>query len=271
MPTCSNCDKFFSSSSSYKYHITHKVCEKTHAEHRCPNCQNIFTTKRMCQYHIDHNVCQKDTKMKLTMKTPTKQRSVAELEEEIAQLKGENKALKENPQTVNNNNNIIVFPKEFGKEDMQHVKEILGDVLKPLLMKCPARSIPFLFDTIHKNDKLPEYHNVYIANERSRYAMVSDGKKFEYKSKKEIIEQIIEDKRSILNQYVNDYGERLGEKVLEKYARYCDNLDGDPEIREDLEVEISAMLLNMKSVIANDEKTRKLLSKVDDTEGDLVS
>lgn len=263
MPTCSNCERFFTSSTSYKYHVTHKVCEKSLTEHSCPHCQYIFTTKRMCQYHIDHNVCQKTSDSAPKMKTSPKQMSREELEEEISQLRGENKALKEHPQTVNNN--IIVFPSEFGREDIQHVKEILGDFLKPLLMSKPARSIPILFDTIHKNDKLPEYHNVYVANERSKFALVSDGKTFEYKSKKAIIDQIIEDKRSIINDYVDKNGEQLGKKVLDKYNRYCDRLDDDPAVREDLEVEISAMLLNMKSVIANDEKTRKLLSKVDDT------
>lgn len=97
--------------------------------------------------------------------------------------------------------------------------------------------------------------------------MVSNGKTFEYKSKKTVIDQIIEDKRSILNQYVDDNGEMLGEKVLQKYERYQDQIDDNHEFRKDLEIEIGGLLLNMKSVIANDEKTRKLLDKIND--GDL--
>jgi hypothetical protein len=41
-----------------------------------------------------------------------------------------------------------------------------------------------------------------------------------------------------------------------------------PEIRKTLELEIGGLLLDMKSVIAIDEKTRKLLDKV--SEGDFV-
>lgn len=195
--------------------------------------------------------------------------SRAELEHEVAHLRGENTALKEHPQTVNNN--VIVFPSSFGKEDMKHIQEILGDVLKPMLTNYPGRSIPLLFKTIHKNKKLPEYHNVYVANERSKFAMVSDGESFEYRPKKTIIDQIIEDKRSILNKYVDANGEQLGGKVLAKYERYQNKLDDDPEFLENLEVEIASMLLNMKSVIANDEKTRKLLVKVDQGQFELTN
>ena len=122
---------------------------------------------------------------------------------------------------------------------------------------------------IHNNQKIPEYHNVYISSERSNYAMVSDGESFKYINKKTIIDQIIEDKRSILNQYIDDNGEQLGEKVLAKYDKYQNQIDENSEFRKDLEVEIGGLLLDMKSVIANDDKTRQLLDKVNDGQYDL--
>ena len=45
--------------------------------------------------------------------------------------------------------------------------------------------------------------------------------------------------------------------------------DVDPKFREELELEIGGILLNMKSVIADDEKTRRLLEKVEAGEFDL--
>lgn len=270
MPKCTECGKFFTSSTSYNYHVSHKVCQQSPIEHQCPTCRKIFATKRTLQYHIDHAVCQNpepETKKKLSLKiktSPISQMTRAELEQALAQMKGENTALKEHPQTVNNNNNIIIFPSSFGHENMEYVTEKLGDILKPLLTSHPFRSIPMLFDTIHKNEKLPEYHNVYMPSDRAQFAMVSDGKSFEYRPKKTVIDQIIEAKRSILNQYVGDNGQQLGSKVLRTYDRYQAELDKtNSTLREELELEIAAMLLNMKSVIANDEKTRKLLAKVD--------
>jgi hypothetical protein len=78
-----------------------------------------------------------------------------------------------------------------------------------------------------------------------------------------VIEEIIESKRSILNNYVDKNGDQLGEKVLKKYERYQERIDDDSEFRKDIETEIGGLLLNMKSVIANDEKTRKLFEKLD--------
>lgn len=276
MPLCSDCGKFLRSSSSYKYHIDHAVCKRGRSEPQCPYCHKSFSTTQMCQYHVDHSVCQKpepepepETKKKLSLKvktSPISQMSREELEHEVAQLRGENTALKEHPQTVNNtnNNNIIIFPTSFGKENMEYIKEKLGDVIKPILIEHTFQSIPQLIDTIHKNDKLPEYHNVYVANDRSQFAMVSNGKSFEYRPKQTIIDQIIEDKRTILNNYVGKNGQKLGRRVLSTYERYQEKLDEkDSPLLEQLELETAAMLLNMKSVIANDEKTRKLLAKVD--------
>jgi len=174
--------------------------------------------------------------------------------------------LKDNPQQIVNNN-IIVFPKEFGKEDMTYIQQKLGDIIGPLVKSHMYNSIPCLFNKIHNNQIIPEYHNVFSTGERSKYAMISDGKMFKHQSKKNVIDQIIEDKRLILKTYVNTNGDQLGEKVLQKYERYTDLLDEDIEFRKNLELEIGGMLLDMKSVIADDEKTRQLLEKVND--GDL--
>lgn len=232
----------------------------------------------MLNYHLEHHVCEKRPKIKLTIRkallsenyeTMTKK----ELYEQNLQLKGQVAALKNHPQTVNNVdnvvnvvNNVVTFPTAFGKENMEHVEEKLGDIMRPLIISHPRMSIPKLFTQIHNNKQLPEYHNIYTASERSQYVMVSDGESFKYRPKKTVIDQIIEDKRSLLNQYVDDNGDQLGERVLKKYEKYQDDIDSNSEFRKQLEIEIGGLLLNMKSVIANDEKTCKLLDKVD--EGD---
>ena len=108
---------------------------------------------------------------------------------------------------------------------------------------------------------MPEYHNVYIQSERSKYALVSDGKTFTYRPKKTIIDQIIEDKRSLISLYLEEHADQFDDRVFDKFETYQNRLEVDPEFREELEMEIGGILLNMKSVIANDEKTRRLLRK----------
>jgi hypothetical protein len=251
MPSCHDCGKFFSSTSSYKYHASHQVCSRK---------------KDTPEPKV--NVTKVNEKIPLKLKVKYTDMSRDELMLRLSHVEGKYEALKETPQNVQNN--IIVFPASFGKEDMDHIQQTLGDILKTMITQHPFKSIPLLFDRIHNSQQLPEYHNVYVSSERSNYAMVSDGKNFKYKPKKTIIDQIIEDKRSILNRYVDENGEQLGDKVLNKYEKYQNQLDDNSEFRKSLEVEIGGLLLDMKSVIADDEKTRQLLEKVNDGQYELT-
>lgn len=269
---CPDCHKSLSSQVNLDQHIMKKVCHKS--DRICPRCNKVFKRKESCIYHISRNVCcDNHHKPKLILKTKCGQMShdqlidqLARMTDEFNQMKGKYEALKENPQNVHN---IIVFPASFGKEDMGHIQQTLGDILKPMITHHPFRLIPLLFNHIHNSEKLPEYHNVYVSSERSNYAMVSDGKNFNHKPKKTIIDQIIEDKRSILNRYVDENGDQLGEKVLDKYEKYQNQIDDNSEFRKTLEVEIGGLLLDMKSVIADDEKTRQLLVQVNDGQYEL--
>lgn len=274
MLKCHLCNKSFSRKSTLDYHMVNNVCKKPDNK-VCPKCQKHFSTKQMCQYHISHNVCAhlsdqpSKQKPQLILKNKYDNYTKDELRLKVAQLEGQVTALTEHPQTVNNNN-IIVFPKEFGKEDMNYIQQKLGDIMGPLIKNHTFSSIPTLFNKIHNNQKIPEYHNVYSTSERSNFALISDGHTFNHRPKKNVIDQIIESKRSMLNDYVDANGEQLGESVLKKYERYQDRIDDDSEFRKNLELEISGMLLDMKEVIATDEKTRKLLEKVDEGHLELV-
>lgn len=271
---CSLCHHCFSSQFKLKSHLANQVCQKSLTSRTCPSCGKLFTTKKRRQYHIEHSVCEKQqsnpdqSKIHLKLKERAKYANLSrdEMIIKMTQLETEVKTLKENPQTLNQ---VVVFPSAYGKEDLQHIQQILGDICGQLIKHQTFDSIPSLFTKIHSNQKLPEYHNVYSTGERSNYAMVSDGKSFKFRPKKSVIDQIIEDKRSILNHYIDENGDKLGDKVLQKYERYQDLLDDDSDFRKNLEVEIGGLLLDMKSVIADDEKTRMLLDKVDEGEFDL--
>lgn len=272
---CPHCKKTFTHINGLKYHMSQNVCLKCNAK-QCSHCRHQFTDKRRLQYHIDHNICGISDvipipKHKLTLKSSTsdmlenltKDELINYYKDKTNYYKDKYESLSAHPQTVNNNN-VMVFPKEFGKEDLKYIQEKFGDVLSPLIKSHTFHSIPCLFNEMHNNPQMPEYHNVYASSERSSYVMVSDGKTFKHQPKKTIIDQIIEDKRSILNEYVDTNGDQLGEKVLQKYERYQDQIDSDSDFRKNLELEIGGMLLDMRAVIANDEKPRLLLAKIDD-------
>jgi hypothetical protein len=141
----------------------------------------------------------------------------------------------------------------------------IGDIIGPLLKYDTNNSIPSLFEKIHTAKQLPEYHNIYTTSEKSNFALVSDGTTFKNRPKKTVIDQIIGDKMELLTGYINENGEQLGGEVQDKYEKYQERLD-EPEFRRKLGLEIGGLLLDMKAIIADDERTRRLLKKVD--EGD---
>lgn len=262
--SCQNCNRTFSSEKNLKYHIEHNVCQKSNK--KCEKCGHIFTSKTMLKYHIEHNVCNIKIKPKITLKKELTEKykdySKEELILKVANLEGQNQALIENPRNVNNN--ILVFPSAYGKEDINMICKKMGDILGPLIKYHTSNSIPYLFEKMHTTKQLPEYHNVYTTSEKSNFALVSDGEKFRNRPKRTVIDQIIEDKKEILSTYVDKNDEQLGEAVLSKYEEYHDKVESDPTFRRNLEMEIGGLLLDMKAIIADDDKTRRLLKKVDE-------
>ena len=262
---CEYCHNSFARKSNLQYHLNKKVCRK----YECSNCHKAFKSNDGLEYHVENKVCEKKTeKRKITLRKEFVEKyndySKEELLYELAETEGKYKSLQENPQNIHNIQNNIVFPIAYGKEDIDYICQKFGDILGPLVIKKPFQSIPCLFEHIHKNKQLPEYHNIYTTSEKSAYALISDGENFNNRPKKTVIDQIIEDKRSILNNYIDDKEKELGKQVLSKYEKYQDKLDSDPAFRRNLELEIGGLLLDMKSIIANDEKTRRLLKKVDE-------
>lgn len=263
--SCPNCKKGFSNKKNLKYHIDHNVCDKSNK--KCPKCNHQFCDKPSLRYHMNNKVCEK--KYHITLKSSMTHEKYQSLSKDdlilkLVNLEGKYESLQENPQNIQNIQNNIVFPTAYGKEDIDYVCRKLGDILGPLVKKKPFQSISSLFEKMHTAKQLPEYHNVYTTSEKSSFALVSDGDRFRNRPKKTVIDRIIEDKRSILNNYIDSNGEQLGEKVLDKYEKYQEKLDSDPLFRRNLELEIAGMLLDMKLIIADDEKTRLLLEKVDE-------
>jgi hypothetical protein len=107
---------------------------------------------------------------------------------------------------------------------------------------------------------MPLYNSIKITNKKDPYAQISDGDKFIFASKKKIIAELIENKRHILQEYVDNNGDKYGEKILRRYQNYVDFLDDDKETQKDLEIDIICMLLNISDLIGSDEWSKKLLA-----------
>jgi hypothetical protein len=181
----------------------------------------------------------------------------------VAVLEAENRTLIENPRTVNNNINFI-FPKAFGTEQTTHILSKLPNLLHDALTLHPGRSVEFLTEQIHCNrDVFPEYTNVYIRGYKSPYALVSNGQMFQNKPQRRIIEQIIEDSISMLQTHIDNNGDNYGQRIIGKYEKYRDLVEGESDLRKNLEIEIAGMLLDMRPIIELNPNIRKMLNQLE--------
>jgi hypothetical protein len=230
----------------------------------------------MCEYHYDHDVCtfvQQNiafsNKPKLVLKKKNEDLTKEELIVKVSRLEGTIDALKTHPQTINNNNQVnLIFPKAFGTEQVADILAKIPNLLHDALTKHPNRSIEYITEQIHCNKEVfPEYTNVYIRGYKSPYALVSNGTRFQNKPQKRIIDRIIDDSISMLQDYVDNFGEKMGQKIIDKYETYRDMVEGDDnktERRRDMEIEIAGMLLDMRPIIESNPNIKQMLNKLED-------
>lgn len=242
---CDLCLKTFTTKRNLNYHLNKKVCTKT--SKTCQLCGYTFKNNRLLEYHRTHNVC---TEEKLKINTP--------------ELEDVNKTLIENPRTTNS---ITIVPPEFLKLDnYRQISRQFPNLLHIALSKHPADFISYLIKETNCNPSLPLYNSIIITNRKDNFAQISDGKKYVYSTKKSSIERLIENKKSILREYVDNNGDIYSEKTLKRYQNYIDQLDENKEIKKELEIDIMCMLLNISDLIGSDEWSKKLFGDLKEYE-----
>jgi len=174
MSQCFNCQKVFSSKSSYKYHITNNVCQKRLIV--CDRCGQKFECKRNLDYHNAHKVCERSKKPKIVLKSKEKtgydDLSKVELIDRLKEKDVEIKVLKENPttNTTNNQFNIIV---PYSGENLDEMMRRIPELLHHILTDKSGRYVQKLIEKVHCNESYPEFHNVFVTGQKTPYAMVS--------------------------------------------------------------------------------------------------
>jgi hypothetical protein len=271
----------------YQYHITHNVCKKIKQTAPVDHMEQTKQVNHIDPVEqdgktdpLDHN----KTKLKLVLKRQYQNINVDELinqlsetkeklsatEEKLSEMVGKYDSLKENPQNVTNNTQQInlFFPTAFGQENIKNILDKLPSLLNDAITKHCDRSVAYLTEKIHCNKEMfPEYTNVYISNYKSPFALVSDGARFKHKSKKSIIDEIIERSLHMLQTYVDNSD--LTQKIFNKYERYQNLIEvgqdeKKSEERKELEIEIAGMLLDMRDVIGSDPRIKSMLNDLEE-------
>lgn len=282
---CPVCYKSLSTKARLIYHIKNNVCQKsTRKGFVCPKCHKCFTTNQTLQYHLSHKVCNgkielndemttttSPTTMTTSVSQPndilkTKPKMVLKVNKEqqllhkIELLETELRTLKEHPQTVHNGDNItVVVPPEFLSLDTFERLMAIPGLLHTAIDKHPSDCVRYLIQETNCNPARPLYNSVKMPNKKEGRLQVSDGHRYIYHTKQRIIDELIENKRHILQKYIDETGDAHSKRILDRYQKYVDELDDEGETLRLLQEEVICMLLNVSEVIGSDEWSRRLL------------
>lgn len=148
---------------------------------------------------------------------------------------------------INNNNNITINVQVNGYRDTDFSKIKNSEFSKAL--NRTLLSIPQLIEYTHFNPKLPENHNIYISNQKGKYAMIYNGKDWEIKDQSQTIDKLINDQEYEMEQWVNGIGEKHP-KEMDKFQRYLDVKEKDGAL-DVMKEEVKLLLYNKRKIIKN--------------------
>ena len=239
---CNNCHKGFEKKDSYLKHVNRKIkCSDRQYSNICLYCQKNFTTKSNVSRHIKNNC-------NIFKKSLEEKQCIYE---ELVKLKEENYELKnqliykKSGNVITNNitnngviNNITIVA--FGKEEKYKIseKDILNAVSKGF------NTAEQLTKTIHFNNKYPEFHNVYIANIKENYGMTYDGKKWNLVHKKDLINNIYDDKKYFVQDNLEEFTKSLSSYKIESLKRWLKSDENDDKNIKDIKKRIELVLYN---------------------------
>ena len=150
------------------------------------------------------------------------------------------------PTTITNNNNKTINMQQnviinsYGKENLDYLtsKYLTGLIHKPF------DSIQSLLKTIHFNPKHPENHNIKISNRKQKYANVYNSGNWEFKNKKDVIENIVDNGFNIIECHYEDVKEKLEPIKKDRFNNFQTKYDNDTKVKKTIESDMEMVILN---------------------------
>ena len=182
----------------------------------CELCKKSLSTKGHLKRHLKNN-CQKikehhNLELDKVTKKVNESKSETELLKDLLQEQKEmfreerkdlysqmEKLLDKVGHTTNIQSNInnTINLNCYGNEDLSHIT----DNLKNELIKIPYEMIPRMIEEVHFNDSKPENKNISLSNIRDNKVKIFSDKGWIYKDKFETINDLVEGKYFILENF----------------------------------------------------------------------
>ena len=228
---CKYCNKYLSKSSNLKRHL--KICkEKKNEDEEKINLLNLVNLLNEKLEIRDNQIKKRDKQLEEQNKQIN----------ELIKKTGINIGT-QNIQNIQQNIKILAYD----NTDLSHLKN--SDYLK-----CLKRSnfcIPHLIEKIHFNPEKPENHNIYISNLKNNYVMIYNGEKWMINDRDESIQNLIDDKESIIEQKLEEWIEngKNYPDIMKKFNRYLEKKENDTVLNK-IKNEIKLMLFNNRDIVS---------------------
>ena len=229
----------------------------------CELCKKSLSTKGHLKRHLKYN-CQKikinsnfgDNKL---VKNTKEYKNETEILKDllIEQKKMFNKERKElysqidklldkvgNTTNIQSNIKNTINLNSYGSEDLSHIT----DILKKELIKIPYEMIPKMIEAVHFNDNKPENRNISLSNIRDNKVKIYSEKGWIYKDKIETINDLVEGKYFILENFYEtntNYLENNNKKNYIKFREYFNS--EDKELVSSLKKKCELVLFNNRN------------------------
>tara|TARA_B100000902_G_scaffold144041_1_gene141477 strand:+ start:183 stop:1751 length:1569 start_codon:yes stop_codon:yes gene_type:complete len=255
---CGYCNKCFYTKNDLFDHIN--TCEeykeylskKKEGNYECEYCKKNYSRIDSLNRHL--KTCKekkKDVEEKtnlLNIVNMLNEQLKEQKEQNKEQQKQINELIKKAGMTIGTQNiqqNIKILA--YNNTDISHLTD--KDYLKCL--KHSNFCIPHLIEQIHFNPQKPENHNIYISNLKNNYVMIYNGNKWMLNDREESIQNLIDDKESMIEQKLEEWVENGKQypDIMRKFNRYLEKKENDKVINK-VKDEIKLMLFNNRDVVS---------------------
>ncbi len=233
---------------SKKHLNNEKIIQLTVDEFKCKNCLKCYKHKRSLTKHLNNCVTILDInhKEEMTDDKDELKEMVKILNKKIDKLnKNKNNTINIQNQNIqqniqqNNHNNIQLLA--YSDSDLSHLKD--SDIKQ--CINLVYGGIPKLIEKIHFNPLKPENMNIYINSIKDKYVEVYDGKQWNKKLWRDENELLIEDKKNILDEWIEENGDEI---LIQKYKKLKESIQIE-ECRDALKDRTRLLLYNKKNDI----------------------
>jgi hypothetical protein len=212
---CDKCGKLFALKTDLQRHLNRKLpCDRL-KDNKCKFCEKSYSNENNMKRHMKN--CKKKDSNIINITGDATDKSI------IANSAIAN-SVNSNINTTQINNPIIINIVPFLGEDMSKLTE--KDKVK-ILKKC-YMSIPELIKQVNLNPNLPENHNVYISNIKSKYGHVNDGQKWILTKVDQLIDDLVSKKKDDIEELLDEYEDQIPDKVVDKIRDVIASIEYDP-------------------------------------------